>query len=180
MTKVFLVLIFLLVLFDLRSIGYAFGFFGTQGMYPDKAIAYAKAHRSEGQLFSTYNWGGYLIWQYPSKKVFIDGRMPSWRWNENIPTESNYAFVDYQQFLDGETPFETVTNKYNIDMLLIPAISEEQQNALEDMLANFAINVLHLPLKKDVGITKIVEGAKKAGWVIVYQDDMAVIYQKKN
>lgn len=178
MAKLFLVLIFLFAVLDLRSVAYGLGFFGKQGMYPEHAVTYLREHQSKGQLFSFYNWGGYLIWKLPEKRVFIDGRMPSWRWSVNVPGESKYAFDDYQKILDGTIPFASVVEKYRIDTLLFPIPGEKSQNPLENILVEFGTNVLHLPLKEDVGFTKVVKQAKKAGWVVVYQDDTAVIYKK--
>ncbi len=31
-----------------------------------------------GNVYATYEWGGFLIWQKPGVKVFVDGRMPAW------------------------------------------------------------------------------------------------------
>jgi hypothetical protein len=179
MAKLFLGLVFLLVLFDIQGILYAFGFFGKQTTYPDKAVSYVKMHLPQGQVFSTYDWGGYLIWKLPEKKVYIDGRMPSWRWEANIPNESNYAFDDYRKFAQGKIPFDSEIQKYGIAMLLLPLPVEAHKNPVDTMLMNFVTNVLHLPLEQEVGYTKIVKAAKKAGWEVVYKDDTAVVYKKK-
>jgi hypothetical protein len=42
--------------------------------YPQAAVDYLHANRPDGQLFSTYGWGGFLIWALPEYPVFIDGR----------------------------------------------------------------------------------------------------------
>lgn len=178
MAKVFFAIICLLILFDIPNILQTFGVMGKQGAYPDKAVFYVKSHLPEGQVFSIYDWGGYLIWKLPEKKVYIDGRMPSWRWNADIPTESNYAFADYRKFVDGTIPFDKHSHKYGIDMLLLPAPVEVKKNPVETMLFDFAKNVLHLPLKEDVGYTLLIKGAEKSGWKIVYQDEAAVVYRR--
>jgi len=42
---------------------------------PVGAIAYLKERRPEGQLFNSYNWGGYLIWDiWPLYLTYVDGR----------------------------------------------------------------------------------------------------------
>ena len=47
---------------------------------PLAAVQYLKANAQSGDLiFNDYNWGGYLIWNLPEYKVYIDGRMPSWQ-----------------------------------------------------------------------------------------------------
>jgi hypothetical protein len=179
MAKLFMGFIFLLVLFDIQGILYAVGFFGKQSMYPDKAVMYVRTHLSQGQVFSTYDWGGYLIWKLPEKKVYIDGRMPSWRWEANIPGESNYALEDFKKFAQGKIPFDTEVQKYGIDTLLLPIPGEVNKNPVDNLLMNFATNVLHISLPEDVGYRKITNAAKKAGWEIVYKDDTAEVYKKK-
>lgn len=42
--------------------------------YHAGAVAHLRAHRPEGNLFNSYNWGGYLLWALPEYPVFVDGR----------------------------------------------------------------------------------------------------------
>lgn len=45
------------------------------------------------KLLTLYNWGGWLIWNYPEIKPTIDGRMPFWR------NKSGYSgFLDYYAY----------------------------------------------------------------------------------
>ena len=41
---------------------------------PVKAVEFIKENHPAGRLFSTYNWGGYLLWALPQYPVFVDGR----------------------------------------------------------------------------------------------------------
>lgn len=51
---------------------------------------YLQRQNFKGKLFSEYGWGGWLIWNYPSLKPSIDGRMAFWQ------DESGYnAFAKY-------------------------------------------------------------------------------------
>lgn len=77
--KVFLVIVFMLSILQAVISIEASKSLNENSFYPKKAVEFLKTHESKGQLYSQYGWGGYLIWKYPSKKVFIDGRMPSWR-----------------------------------------------------------------------------------------------------
>lgn len=46
-----------------------------QKSLPVYAVDLIKKNGLDGQLFNSYNWGGYLIWNlYPEQKVYIDGR----------------------------------------------------------------------------------------------------------
>ena len=43
--------------------------------FPAGAVAFLRNHDLPGEMFNSYNWGGYLIWKlYPARRVFIDGR----------------------------------------------------------------------------------------------------------
>lgn len=42
--------------------------------YPKAAMEYMRAHGVNGRLFNQYKWGGYIEWNYPEVKPFIDGR----------------------------------------------------------------------------------------------------------
>ncbi len=152
---------------------------GGTSMYPDKAVSFLSTHQPKGEVFSVYGWGGYLIWKNPSKKVFIDGRMPSWRWQANLTSESNYAFSDYNKFVDNKVAFSKVIRKYHITTFLLPLPGESKRDVVTNKIVEFGSKVLHLPLQKEIGYRHLVNEAKKAGWVVVYKDDTAIIYQDK-
>lgn len=116
--------------------------------YPDQAIAFLKTHPENGELFSIYNWGGYLDWQYPEKKVFIDGRMAIWHWNAPSP-ELDAAYTTYRNITGLKTSFEPVFTAFHICQVLYPNDPDPFLDAL-----------------------------KAKGWRQVYQDSVAVIYQK--
>jgi hypothetical protein len=43
--------------------------------FPVNAVQFIKKEKIIGNIFNSYNWGGYLIWNmYPETKVYIDGR----------------------------------------------------------------------------------------------------------
>jgi hypothetical protein len=43
--------------------------------FPVAAVEWIAKNKPEGNIYNTYDWGGYLIWKlYPEYKVFIDGR----------------------------------------------------------------------------------------------------------
>lgn len=46
-----------------------------QSRFPTAALSWIRSNQPPRQLYNTYSWGGYLIWQlYPDYPVFIDGR----------------------------------------------------------------------------------------------------------
>lgn len=42
--------------------------------YPIAATAWLRANQPPGPMLNSYNYGGYLLWQWPEQKVFVDGR----------------------------------------------------------------------------------------------------------
>jgi len=140
--------------------------------YPKKALAFLKSNTTPGNIFSDYGWGGYLIWKHPEKKVFIDGRMPSWKWSSNPANESGYAMEEYVNFLNGDLDMEKNFEKYNIDTVLWPSKQTNDISVLNQyILNNF--------FKKDTSnIFSMTKYMAQKGWVLVYQDEVASIYQK--
>src|SRR6185369_4357098 len=178
MGRALTVLVFLFCLPAFWGTISGFGEVNGASMYPDKAVNYLATHRFNGEVFSPYGWGGYLIWKLPEKKVFIDGRMPSWRWHAKSDTESSYAFSDYNKFVDNKIAFSKVIRKYDITTFLLPVPGDPKRDVLTDKIIEFGTKVLHLPLQKDEGYKHIMNEAKKAGWKVVYKDETAIIYQK--
>lgn len=134
--------------------------------YPAKAVFYLKKQKIEGQVFSGYDWGGYLIWKMPEKKVFIDGRMPSWRW-EAPKNESNYAFLDYSKIISGEKDHKAYFEKYNITFVLYKKPFRNR---------SIVLNLFRF-FKKEKRLN-LAERLEKDSWEKVYEDGIAVIYRK--
>ncbi len=42
--------------------------------YPVKAVEHLQSETTQGRIFNSYSWGGYLEWYLPDFPVFIDGR----------------------------------------------------------------------------------------------------------
>ena len=81
-------------------------------LYPEKIAAYLELNPCQGNIFNDYNYGGYLIWKLPSQKVFIDGRMPSWK-QYNVD-----YFGLYDNTIKSTTTRAYVFSKYNIRCVL--------------------------------------------------------------
>ncbi len=45
----------------------------------EEAIKYVRDNQLDKNMMSMYNWGGYMIWNYPEIKPSIDGRMTVWK-----------------------------------------------------------------------------------------------------
>ncbi len=61
--------------------------------YPVQAVAYLAAKPCSGNLFNSYNYGGYLILKLPQEPVYIDGRMPSWKDPQGVKYLDRYFAI---------------------------------------------------------------------------------------
>jgi len=83
---------------------------------PYRAVEYLREHPkyAKGNMFNSYNQGGWLVWHYPEKKVFIDGRMAIWRRpGQNILKE-------HSNLMSARKDVGDLLKKYKIDFALIP------------------------------------------------------------
>jgi len=166
----FVILILQIVLISKDAISLTEGNF-----YPDKAVNYLQENTPKGEIFSKYGWGGYLIWKLPEKKVFIDGRMPSWRWEDAPGEESVAAYIDYKEVIKGEKEYNIIFEKYDIDTVLWPG---PKKRGFIDIIADKIENILiKVGRKKEsFDLTKELE---IDGWKVVYKDSISKIYQKQ-
>jgi hypothetical protein len=140
----------------------------TQGrwmVYPEKAVEYLRAEGFEGRLFSVYGWGGYLIWKLPEEKVFIDGRMPSWRW-KGPEGESDWAFKEYEKAVSGD--FETVFEKYGVGTVLWGTGNADKKTGWLGKLL----------YEKQPQAKTLTEVLAEKGWVEKYRDETAVVWER--
>ncbi len=117
-------------------------------MYPNKAVDYVKRNPPEGKMLNRYDWGGYLIWQLPEYKTFIDGRMASWRYDSG-----KYILIDY---------FNILTNP------------KENQELLDSYIDNY--NIGWALISKDFELYTFL--TEQRSWQETYQDNNSVILLK--
>jgi hypothetical protein len=153
-----MIFVAVIFIFQCAQIGYTYLYSHNENAwFSNGAISFLQKNPASGQIFSGYNWGGYLIWKLPEKKVFIYGMMPSWRWQENIKGESMDAMGDYLKILSGKIPYQIEFDKYNITTVLLSAQQEKAS-------------------PKDILYGKLI----KDNWKIEYQDSVSVILEKPN
>ena len=121
-----------------------------KGGYPYKAVQYLKKNGfPQGNVLNDYGWGGYLIFNFPDQKWFIDGRLPHLKVIN--PKNTNHkitALEAYLQLTDLRTDPEPLLKYYNIQWTFLQTGS------------------------------KINYYLKSQGWQELYHDDKAIIYQK--
>ncbi len=78
--------------------------------YPTAALRFMQQQNMHGRLFNQYVWGGYIEWQAPELKPFIDGRADIFVYNG--------VFDDYFRAALMRQPLE-ILDKYHIDYALL-------------------------------------------------------------
>lgn len=143
--------------------------------YPEKALPFLKTLPLSENLFNEYDWGGYLIWKLPERKLFIDGRMPSWRDN------SQFVFGDYFKIMSTEEGFEELLDKYEIKIALLKnkITKLNKQDKTENKIIHFLkrqkwlLKILGLKSRKSLA-----EELISRNWQIIYQDEVAIILRR--
>jgi hypothetical protein len=155
--------------------------------YPVAAVEELKKLNPEGNLFTEYGWGGYVLWKYPERKLFVDGRMPSWRYNVwgcdlkifgekcNAPDgESEWAFKDYLEVADKGN-FEDLFNKYDVRIVVWPRSKNGKGFDLSREIERFFKMVGWADNTKKQGF---IEKLTQSGWERVFEDVKTEIYIK--
>ena len=65
-------------------------------LYPCGAIEFLKSHPeyNNQKILNPYGWGGFMIWAYPEKLLFIDGRLPQTKYGHQTFLEEYNDFFD--------------------------------------------------------------------------------------
>jgi hypothetical protein len=79
--------------------------------FPKAALEFMQRQHINGRIFNNYGWGGYMEWNAPQLKPFIDGRGDIFM--------SNGSFDDHVSAIRIRQPFE-VLDKYKIDYVFLP------------------------------------------------------------
>jgi len=81
--------------------------------YPYEAVQYLKNHLPAGAMYNEYDWGGYLLWNLPGEKVFIDGRMAIWRQN------GKNVYRDWQAITRLDENWRSLLDSYQVDWVIL-------------------------------------------------------------
>ena len=79
--------------------------------FPKNALQFMQEHKLDGRIFNQYAWGGYMEWNTPQFKPFIDGRADIFVYNG--------VFRDFLRATAVDNSFE-ILNNYKIDYVLLP------------------------------------------------------------
>ncbi len=68
----------------------------------------------KGNIFTAYEYGGFLVWQIPQANIFIDGRMPAWSDHEGISPYKRFLAI-----VQTQPGWNEKLDKYHTDYILI-------------------------------------------------------------
>lgn len=136
--------------------------------YPEKAISFLKTLPLSDNLLNEYRWGGYLIWKLPERRVFIDGRMPSWRQGDN------FVFGDYVKIFIVDDGFQSLLDRYNVKFIIISSERKLQDYPRRAFfIDNWLAKLVGYPESKNFYKALI-----DSGWKIIYEDDIATVLSR--
>jgi len=125
--------------------------FSVIDTYPHRAVESIKWYNPRANIFNYLDWGGYLIANLPTGKVFIDGRLLD---------EDRYA--SYSLIIEGvevgeRKEWRGLLDANSIDTVLLPLI---------DPNTGQPIRLIQLLLKDE-------------SWSVIYNDDLAIVFTKR-
>lgn len=143
------------------------------GYYPTAAVEYLRKNEIKGNIMADYGLGGYMGWKLPERKVFIDGRMESWRWKSPDPAQADYIFEDYLKIM-GEGKYEEAFEKYNVGTVML---NKPRPQIIKTGIGDWLNKWGEFKTESNNNILK--EKLEKNGWRVVYEDKSVVIYEDK-
>jgi hypothetical protein len=122
--------------------------------YPAAVLPYLKLHPLHGNLVNYYLWGGYLEWNDPTIKVFIDSRVDIFE----------YAGVlqDYLDLLGSDSlvrRLDPIIQKYNVRYVLFPPGDSSN------------------PLLRGSGLVYLLQ--HDPHWKVAYRDKVCVLMERQ-
>lgn len=118
-------------------------------------------------IFNHYAWGGYLIWQLPERKLFIDGRLPQ------VAFAGHTFLEEYYEFYQAPERVAEKLAQYDIRLVLLPASDKPTPAAAWE---KFIFRIKDEDLKADNKLRKYLLSSRE--WQPVYSDAASVIYIK--
>lgn len=138
--------------------------------YPCAAIDFLKGHSEydKDRLFNEYGWGGFLIYVYPERKIFIDGRLPQ------VAYAGHSFLEEYLPFMKKDGAREKKLKEYDISLVLTKAKDNPIKiRRWEKIFFNLK--------ESDFVTTNFLREylASSSDWKLVFKDELSVVYARK-
>jgi len=141
--------------------------------YPIKAVEFLKSHPEyfNDHLLNEFSWGGFMVWTYPERLLFIDGRLPQYPYNGRSLLEEYWDFS-----LDDR--IESKLKEHNISLVLMrkPTLEPIKLSWLEKNFLLINENEINKNEKKKPLLDYL---DKQKNWKIIFADENAIIYYKE-
>jgi hypothetical protein len=82
--------------------------------FPYGAVQFLKTHTVPARLLNDFNWGGYLIWNLPTRKFFVDGFMDAY-----IVHDVSFART-YWNLIHKQGDWQQTWDMYGFNAILAP------------------------------------------------------------
>ncbi len=134
--------------------------------YPCQAVNFLKEDPRyfDKKLFNNYGWGGFLIWGWPEKKLFIDGRLPQYNYAGHTLLEEYCEF-----FNEGKTANKL--NQYQIKLVLLKINKKIKFNWFEKYVLKLDEEKFN---NKKNYLKEYLDKTNK--WKLIYTDKISRIY----
>ncbi len=138
-------------------------------LFPCQAISILKSNPEyrDLKLFNNFGWGGFLIWTWPEKQLFIDGRLPQANY------ENRSLLEEYWDFFE-ENRAQSQLEKHQIQIVLL------YDNSQPTKLSWFEKNFLFMnetDFNQPNTLKQYLDGSSE--WKMVHSDNIAKIYIRK-
>ena len=82
--------------------------------YPADALTFLNGRQEHTRIFNSYGWGGYIIFENPDTKTFIDGRMAHWQ------TDDRKSFLKIYDNTSKMRPgWQKTLEEYDVNLVLV-------------------------------------------------------------
>jgi len=138
----------------------------------DSSDFISKNRPETGNFLNPYDWGGFLAWTHPELKIFIDGRGPEKKIDNNFTIlEENNNF-----FSEDNKKIEARLQKYSISHILIQ--KPNNFNKVDTFLAEHLLDMNLVRKSKENNLQIYLE--KNQDWERVYDDPISAVYFLKS
>jgi hypothetical protein len=142
--------------------------------YPVAAINYLKSHPEydNSKLLNDFGWGGFLIWTYPTRQLFIDGRLPQY------PYAGHSLLEEYWGFFQDKTVGAQLI-KYQISLVMMKPDPTEPVKL--NWFEKYVLLINENEMNKNNQSSPLFDylNARPNEWEIIYSDADAVIYSRQ-
>ena len=81
-------------------------------LFPKDAVEFLRVRTLPARIYNVYDWGGYLEYWIPERKVFIDGRANT--------VYSSAFYIENLRVHKADSAWETILRKRNVNLVLWP------------------------------------------------------------